>query len=156
MTTEAPPDLRLPGTPKPWMNAGMRALLRTPGLRRWLGRAFAIITVVGARTGTRYSTPVQYMTSDGHFVVMSQRHRTWWRNLRTRPDVELLVAGTPIAGRGAIASGERARELLSTCLVANPRVAKFYGLRPGHDGGFAVADLDRLLERIVVLDITPP
>jgi deazaflavin-dependent oxidoreductase (nitroreductase family) len=137
------------------MNTVVRALLRTPGLQRWLGRAFAVITVTGAKTGIRYSTPVQYMTIGGHHVVLSQTHRRWWRNLRANPDIELLLAGRRVTGRATIAEGDGARELLSASLVGNPGVARFYGQRPDSTGAFATADLDRLLERVVVIDVTP-
>ena len=89
-------DIRMRGTPKPWVNAAVRTMLRTPGLRRVLGRVFAVITVTGRRTGRQYSTPVQYMAVDGHYVVLSQRMRRWWRNIRTRPGVDLLVRGRTI------------------------------------------------------------
>jgi deazaflavin-dependent oxidoreductase (nitroreductase family) len=137
------------------MNAVVRGLLHTPGLRRWLGRAFAVITVTGATTGTRYSTPVQYLTLDGHHIVLSQVHRRWWRNIERQPAVELLVAGRTVTGEAAIAGGDDARTTLARCLAANPRVARFYGLEPDDTGVIAADDLDRLLERVVVIDITP-
>lgn len=151
MTSTTEP--RMPGTPKPWMNTVVSTMLRTPGLRRWLGRTFAVMTVTGATTGTRYSTPVQYLTLDGHHIVLSQIHRRWWRNIRRQPEVELLIAGRTRSGRATIATGDDARTALRRCLVENPRVARFYGLRADDSGGYTAADLDRLLERVVVIDI---
>jgi deazaflavin-dependent oxidoreductase (nitroreductase family) len=152
MATRTP--VKMPGTPKPWMNAAMRAALRTPGVRQLLGRAFAIITVTGARTGTRYSTPVQYMDVDGRYVVLSQTMRTWWRNIRTRPDVELLVAGEAIDGTAVVAEGGDARDLLTRCLTENPRVAKFYGVEVDARHPVDPAAVDALLERVVVIAIS--
>ncbi len=53
--------IKLPGTPKPWMNSAMMTLLRTPGLRSAMGKMFLILTVTGAKTGNRYTMPVQYV-----------------------------------------------------------------------------------------------
>jgi deazaflavin-dependent oxidoreductase (nitroreductase family) len=153
MTTST--EIRTPGTPKPWMNSMVRGLLRTPLLNRLLGRAFAVITVTGARTGRRYSTPVQYIGVDGDYIVLSQVTRQWWRNLRTQPEVELLVAGSQLTGRATIAENERAHDLMAKCLERSPRMGKFYGLRSDGSGAFAPADIDRLLEKLVVLAITP-
>ena len=145
---------KLPGTPKPWMNTSMRIMLGLPGLRRLLGRTFAIITVTGARTGTEYSTPVQYMKADDDYVVLSQRHRIWWRNIRTEPLVTLTVFGKAVPGRARIAEGGDANEVLSACLSENPRIAKFYGLAID-DTAIDAAAVDRLSERVIPIVITP-
>lgn len=103
MTTST--TLKMPGTPKSWMNMMMRTMLGLPGLRRLLGRMFAVITVTSAKSGKHYTTPVQYMRLDGDYVVLSQRNRVWWRNLRTQPEVTLTVGGETIGGRGRIPDG---------------------------------------------------
>ena len=97
---------KMPGTPKPSMNTAMRTMLGLPVLRRLLGGLFAVITVTGAKTGRRYTTPVQYMRLGGDYVVLSQRHRVWWRNLRTRPELNLTIGGETIRGRARLPVGE--------------------------------------------------
>lgn len=153
MTTSTP--LKMPGTPKPWMNAAMRTMLGLPGLRRLLGRMFAVITVTGAKSGKRYTTPVQYMRLDDDYVVLSQQHRLWWRNLRTQPEVTLNIGGETIVGRAHIPEAENAHEVLAACLTANPRVAGFYGIEPDREATVGPADLQRLGERVVPIVITP-
>jgi deazaflavin-dependent oxidoreductase (nitroreductase family) len=145
--------IKMPGTPKPWMNATMRALLRTPGLRRLVGRTFAVITVTGSRTGKRYSTPVQAFEIDGDYLVLSQRHRTWWRNLRARPSIELLVRGETVLADASLAEGADARARLATCLERNPRVARSYGMST--TAPLATDTVDELLARVVVIVIHP-
>jgi deazaflavin-dependent oxidoreductase (nitroreductase family) len=145
-------SVRMPGTPPHWVNALVRTMLRTPGLRRLVGKGFGEITVTGARTGRRYSTPVQFMQVDGAYVVLSQRMRTWWRNIERRPEVDLLVGGTTVPCHGTIADGDRAHDLLTRCLEANPRVARFYGIPPGSVPSRAV---DQLLDRVVVIVLEP-
>ena len=98
---------------------------------------------------------VQYMKLDDRYVVLSQTARKWWRNIRTRPHVELLVAGTVVPAQATIVKSHAATELLAACLAGNPRVAKFYGLRPNSAGEFDAAHVEPLLERVVVIDISP-
>jgi deazaflavin-dependent oxidoreductase (nitroreductase family) len=156
MAAPSPPAaVKMPGTPPRWANAVVRGLLRVPGLNRILGKGFSVITVTGARTGARYTTPVQHLEVDGRYVVLSQRMRTWWRNLRTRPEVELLVQGRTIRGHGSIADDAEARGLLATCLELQPRVAKFYGINPDPDGSVDPAAVEALLARVVVIVIDP-
>ncbi|MDH3300365.1 MAG: nitroreductase family deazaflavin-dependent oxidoreductase [Acidimicrobiia bacterium] len=153
MTTST--TLKMPGTPKPWMNAAMRTMLGLPGLRRLLGRMFAVITVTGAKSGRKYSTPIQYLRFDGDYVVLSERHRVWWRNFRTRPEVTLTTGARTITGRARIAEGDEAHQVLTVCLTANPRVAKYYGIKTDDRAAIDPADIDRLSELVVPIVITP-
>lgn len=151
MTTE----VKMPGTPPDWVNRAMGLMLRTPVLQRLVGKMFALITVTGTKTGRRYTTPVQYFAYDGEFVVLSQQMRRWWKNVRTRPEIEIRIDGESVHGRGRVASGDEARSVLAGCLREQPRVAKFYGLEPGESGVFGEADLESLLERVAVIVVTP-
>jgi len=148
-------NVKMPGTPKPWMNRAVAGMLRVPGLRRIMGRTFAVITVTGAKTGKRYTTPVQHMTVDGHYVVLSQKHRVWWRNIGARPDVELLIAGRVVRAEATIAEADDAHRLLAQCLEDNPRVAKFYGVTADEHGAIRADDVAELADRMVVIDIRP-
>ena len=148
-------EVKMPGTPPDWVNALMGTMLRTPLVQRLVGRMFALMTVTGAKTGRRYTTPVQYLTRGAEFVVLSQRKRTWWRNIRTRPDVEMRIEGVLMQGRGRIASDDEATSVLADCLRDQPRVAKFYGLEPDESGVFGDEDLKRLLERVAIVVVTP-
>lgn len=145
--------LKLPGTPKPWMNRAVMAMLRVPGLRSLLGRGFLVITVTGARTGRRYTTPVQYVRDGDRLLVLSQRHRTWWRNLRDRPDVEVELSGARRPAVAQLAEGDEGLAVLATCLRLQPRVARFYGVGLGDDGEPDPDGVARLAEAVVVIVI---
>lgn len=147
-------QVRMPGTPKPWMNAVMRTALRTPLLRRFLGGMFAVLTVQGARTGRRYDIPVQYFALDDRFVVLSQRTRRWWRNLASRPQVLFLVRGRAIRCRAVVAADEEAVDALTRCLRHDPRTARFYGFDVDSADDVDREVVDTLLERVVVILIT--
>lgn len=53
------------------------------------------------------------MEIDNRYVVLIQRTRTWWRKIRTRPEVYLLRRGETIHDDASIVEGLAARELLS-------------------------------------------
>lgn len=147
-------EIRMPGTPPRLVNRLMALLLRTPLLERIVGRTFALMTVTGSKTGRRYTTPVQYLEHGEELVVLSQRTRKWWRNIVTRPEIELRLEGHWVQGRARIASSSEAPAVLTHCLRVEPRLAKFYGVQRTQEGDIELTDVDRLLERIVVLIVT--
>lgn len=148
-------EIQTPRPPPDWVNRLIGLALRTPLLRRVVGRTFALLVVTGAKTGRRYKVAIQYLTRDGEFVVGSLRSRRWWRNVRTRPEVEILVAGTWVEGRARIPSGDEARSLVRDLLATEPKVARFYGLQPDESGTVPSKDVDRLVEQVVYILVTP-
>src|SRR5215472_10311707 len=70
---------------------------------------------VGARTGTRRTTPLAYMPSGGSFVVVGSKSGhpndpAWVHNLRTHPDTEIQVGPDRIRVRARQAdAAERQR-----------------------------------------------
>ncbi len=148
-------SIKMPGTPPPWMNALVKTMLRIPGVRRLMGRTFTVLTVTGAVTGNRYATPVQYFRHGDKRVVLSQRKRTWWRNITEQPTVQLLIQGETVDGNASLADNDAARTILSAVLQDNPRVAKFYGVDIDSAGVVDPAGVGQLLEHLVVIVISP-
>ena len=148
-------EIKMPGTPPDWLNGLMAVMLRTPLVQRLVGKTFALLTVTGAKTGRRYTIPVQYLRHEGEVVVLSQRMRKWWRNIAERPEVDVRIEGEAMHGHGRIASDDEARSVLSDCLRDEPRVAKFYGLAPNDDGVIEMQGVNRLLEQVTVIVVTP-
>ena len=71
-------------------NDFMSWVLRSP-LHGMLSSGMMLITVIGSKTGKKYTTPVGYYSEDGYLWVITSRDRTWWRNLRGGAEVELLL-----------------------------------------------------------------
>lgn len=145
--------IKLPGTPKPWMNSLVMTSLRIPGVRSVLGKSFMILTVTGAKTGKRYTTPVQYVRDGDRLIVLSQRTRRWWRNLTTRPEVEMVLKGDTVTGKAHIAEGDDAGAAIATTLRLDNRTAKFYGVAiddTGEPDPTGVAQLDEALVAIII------
>ena len=152
MSTDTAP-IKLPGTPRPWMNSAMMALLRTPGVRAVLGRMFLVLTVTGAKTGNRYTTPVQYVRDGDRLLVLSQRTRRWWRNIPERPNVEIVLRGETVRTVAHLAAGHEEREVIATILLRSRRTAKFYGVTIGEDGEPDGGGVDQLQAAFVAIVI---
>jgi len=148
--------LRLPGTPPRWVNRSLEFALKVPGVRSLVGRSFALITVTGARSGHRYSTPVQYVRDGERYVVTSQRHRLWWRNIDDHPEVELVVRGRRLTLPARVAAGDESFARLTELLTERPKVAKFYGVGIGDDGTPDPDGCHALDEAVVVIVIGEP
>lgn len=78
-------------------NTFISALLRSP-FHRLLSDGMMLITVTGRKTGKQYTTPVGYFTDGDALWVMTNRDRTWWRNVRNGGEVSLLLQGKEVHG----------------------------------------------------------
>jgi deazaflavin-dependent oxidoreductase (nitroreductase family) len=90
-------------------NPFVKALLRSP-LHGLLSERFLLITVTGATSGRRYTTPANYVRDGDTLTLLSRRNRRWWRNLRRQPGVRLRLRGEDVAATGRVAelsAGER-------------------------------------------------
>lgn len=72
-------------------NDFVKFFLRTP-LRVFLGDTM-LITVTGSKTGKKYSVPVGFYREGDSLWVISNRDRTWWRNIKNGAEVSLLWKG---------------------------------------------------------------
>jgi deazaflavin-dependent oxidoreductase (nitroreductase family) len=73
------------------VNRVIRGLLRTPVLRRLVGKRLITMYVVGRKSGRRYTIPVAYTRHDSRLLVGTQFG--WARNLRTGESVDIRLAG---------------------------------------------------------------
>ena len=89
---------------------GGRVGHRFPG-----GPSILLLDHVGARSGTRRTTPLLYVPDGGNVVVIASkgghpRHPAWLHNLRANPDTTVQIGGERRAVRAREASAsERAR-----------------------------------------------
>jgi deazaflavin-dependent oxidoreductase (nitroreductase family) len=133
------------------LNPIVGALLHSP-LHGVLSRETMLITFTGRKTGQRYTTPVSYVR-DGDRIRVFTGFR-WWRNLRTRPDVEVLVAGATLQGTAEVVIDhpERVRPALEDFLRRVPR-DEIYFTR-GSDGEVELTqELDGAIHPIVLIEI---
>src|SRR3972149_1856772 len=93
-------------------------LLRSP-FHRLLSGSTLLITVTGRRSGTRYTTPVNYFREGSRLTVFSRRGRTWWRNLRGGGPVLVRLQGRDIVGRGEVVPASE-QEVAAALRTARP------------------------------------
>jgi F420H(2)-dependent quinone reductase len=76
------------------------AILRSP-LHGMLSRHLMLLTVVGRRTGRRYTMPVGYVSHYGTLdvLVANRQQKVWWRNLEGGAPVELVMRGRTFPAR---------------------------------------------------------
>jgi hypothetical protein len=74
-------------------------LLRSP-LHRLADKQTIAITVTGRRSGKRYTFPVSYIQDRETLLVISQKERAWWKDLRNGAPVTVLLQGRKLQARG--------------------------------------------------------
>lgn len=106
----------------------VKFFLRTP-LHVFLGNIM-LITVIGRRTGKKYSTPVGFYREDGYLWVITSRDRTWWRNINKSPNVTLLLKGKTVDAVAEVELDEKAVETHVLDYVRHiPMAARSLGVR---------------------------
>jgi deazaflavin-dependent oxidoreductase (nitroreductase family) len=104
-------------------------LLRSP-LHGLLSNGTMLLTVRGRKTGKPYSTPVDYYEEDGLLWVLSNRDRSWWRNLQGGANVEMFLKGKPVMGTAALELDEKIVEMqLVNYIQHKPYTAKPLGIQ---------------------------
>src|SRR4051794_11342285 len=73
------------------VNVMVRALLRTPGISRGIGRYLITLHVVGRKSGKHYDVPVAYVEHEGDLLIGTPF--AWARNLRTGDTVPVDYQG---------------------------------------------------------------
>ncbi len=73
------------------VNRVIRGLLRSPLLRRLVGRRLITVYLVGRKSGRRYAVPVACTRRNGTLLAGTQF--AWARNLRTGEPVHIRLAG---------------------------------------------------------------
>ena len=135
-------------------NDFMSWVLRSP-FHGLLSDGMMLITVTGRKTGKKYTTPVGYYREGGDLWVITSRDRTWWKNLRSGADVELLLGRRPVAAFAELELDEDAVQARMRDYIKHvPRAAKPLGIRV--ENGIVNADdaarvgKDRLFVKIKV------
>lgn len=75
-------------------NSVVEKILTSPA-HRILSRSTVLIRYRGRRSGTEYTTPVQYADAHVGYVVLvgKPETKTWWRNFTDMGQLQVLLAG---------------------------------------------------------------
>ncbi len=124
-------------------NDFMSWVLRSP-FHGILSNGMMLITVTGCKTGRKFTTPVGYYEEGGYLWVITNRDRTWWRNLRGGAEVELLLKHKPVRAFAETELDEKAVETrMYEYLRHVPQSAKPMGIRV-ENGNANAEDLERV------------
>ena len=131
-------------------NDFMSWVLRSP-LHGMLSSGMLLITVTGRKTGRHYTTPVEYFRKSGYLFVMTNRNRTWWRNLKNGAQVSLLLQRKPVHAFAELELDEKLVEAhLLEYLQHRPQVAKPLGIHV-NSGKVNMEDIARIAkDRLLV------
>jgi deazaflavin-dependent oxidoreductase (nitroreductase family) len=132
-------------------NPLMIFILRSP-VHGLLDRNTMLITVTGRRSGKSYTAPVNYLTDGNTLLTVSQRHRTWWRNLCGGAPVEVRVKGQTYRALGEACTDDNEVALgLKRYLELAPQIARYIGVGLEPNGQPKCDDLTRAAqERVMV------
>ena len=112
-------------------NDFVKFFLRTP-LYIFMGNTM-LITVTGCKTGKKYTTPVGFYREGDTLWIISNRERTWWRNIKEDGEVEMRIRGKDVSGfaevildEGAVARqiGDYVKHILMAAKPLGVRVEK--------------------------------
>jgi len=94
-----------------------------------------LITVMGRKTGKKYTTPVGFYREGDTLWILSSRDRTWWRNVCDGAEVEMRIRGKDVKGfaEAVLDEGTVAAQLMEY-VRRIPMSAKPLGVRLRENG----------------------
>ncbi len=112
-------------------NRIMTALLRSP-LHRLFGKVLMVLGVQGRKSGRWYRFPVQYLEDGGRLLIWvgNADRKRWWRNLETRPEVQMVLHGRERTGTARIIRGDATPEARAYAAAFPRLVRKIGGMTP--------------------------
>lgn len=136
-----------------WANKMMIWLLRSP-LHPLVSGSVLLLSVTGRRSGKQYSLPVNYVGEGQTLWIISQRQRTWWRNLVGGAALRLLIRGQETQAFGsAIVEPQELASALQTFFRSFPRYARYFKLTLDESGSPSAEDCARQAQRRVLIRI---
>jgi len=138
------------------INGAMRQLLRSP-LHRLVSGSIMLITYHGRRSGREFSTPVRYIPNGSGVRCFSDQTTQWWRNLRARPEVTLLIAGVERRYRANVYVDDplHIRAALIAYLKQFPQDAAYHHIRLDGRREPNPQDLDNAALKAVMVELQP-
>jgi len=136
-----------------WFNPIMIWLLKSP-LHGMISKGVVLVTVTGRKSGKSISTPTNYLCDENTLWVISWRERTWWRNLRGGANVQVLLAGRSVEGRGQVIEEEKAvAQNLFSYYHKVPKYAKYVEIGLDTAGNPIHTDCERAAQKMVMVRI---
>lgn len=136
-----------------WFNPMMIWLLKSP-LHGFVSKNIMLTTVIGRKSGRQISTPTNYLRDGNTLWVISWRDRKWWKNLRDGAQIQVLLAGNSLEGRGqVIGEGRAVAQSLFEYYSKVPQIAKYVQIGLDAAGLPVSADCEQAAKKMVVVRI---
>jgi len=110
----------------------LQVFLLRHNLAKRLGTIAMVLTTTGRTTGKKRSTPVGYLRDGNSVLAFTFPHHHWYRNLRRRPEADLVIQGVRIPVRAEFVDDDAGRiRVIETWQREQPGFfARRYKLRP--------------------------
>jgi deazaflavin-dependent oxidoreductase (nitroreductase family) len=136
-----------------WFNPMMIWLLKSP-LHGIVSKNMMLTTVTGRKSGKQISTPTNYLRDENTIWIVSWRERKWWRNLRGGANVQVLLAGKSVEGRGQVIEEEKAvAQSLFGYYRKVPQLAKYVQINLDRAGLPVSADCEHAAQKMVMVRV---
>ena len=136
-----------------WYNPMMIWLLKSP-LHGMISKGVMLVSVTGCKSGRTISTPTNYLRDGNVLWVISWRDRKWWRNLRGKGKVRVLLAGKSVEGCGQVIEEEKeVAQSLFVYYQKTPQIAKYVGIGLDAKHQPVFADCERAAQKMVMIRI---
>lgn len=138
------------------INPMMRMLLRSP-LHFVQSKSLMLITFKGRKSGRLFTTPVRYVRIGDKVRCFTSAENLWWRNLRGGAAVSLRIEGkeAPYWASSIESNPAATRDALTHYLTVFPQDAAYHGIRLNPDKSLVSEDLERAVQRAVVVEAQP-
>lgn len=134
-------------------NPFMKVLLRSP-FHGIASGSVLLLSFAGCRSGKHYILPVSYVRVGSNLIVVSDRERMWWRNLRGGVPVTVYLQGQRRQAHATIAlepDGTAAQWL--PYLEQNAGLTRQLGLAKQPASQLTPAAISNVIQRRVMLQI---
>ena len=136
-----------------WFNPIITWFLKSP-LHGFVSKGMMLIILTGRKSGKKISTPTNYLRDGNTLWVVSWCGRTWWRNLRDKANVQVLLAGQSIEGRGQVIEDEKqVAQSLFDYHQRVPQYAKYVQIGLDESGHPILADCERAAQKMVMIRV---
>jgi deazaflavin-dependent oxidoreductase (nitroreductase family) len=94
------------------------------------GTQLLLLTHTGARTGTRYTSPLAYLPDRDRFVVFAANggrpaNPAWYHNLVAHPEAEVEIGGQSFTVVATLLDGDERERVWAAQVAAAPHFAEF-------------------------------
>jgi hypothetical protein len=137
-----------------WYNPIMTWLLNSR-FHKLVSGSILLLTIRGRKSGRTISVPVNYIRDGRTLWVLSDRQRTWWRNLTGGAPLSVMIARKTKRARGEVILHDReVAHALCEYFKQAPGMAKYLKVKFDKEGKPNLADLGAAARTRVVIKIT--